>query len=212
MIVHHVRKPTNFLFNVLSGGYCSEYQAAALFDDPLVNTFGAFHTYCGLNNNQTVGQFVDDLKTSITNGLAVRGLCGNNYEDDGATLMDNLKSLLRAPDASPLSHGKEHTDDFPESFHVAQKLWKDIGAPLHAGDMGIFSVAYVRGVSTKYVPFANIASATLRSLWCACMQSLFVFWGSTEEICKQPNHVYASSSVFIMFKKIEKPPHVNCGL
>jgi hypothetical protein len=31
MVAHHVRKPTNFFFIVLSGGCCSEYQATAAF-------------------------------------------------------------------------------------------------------------------------------------------------------------------------------------
>jgi hypothetical protein len=44
-----------------------------------------------------VRQFTDAQKTRIINGLAHRGLCGTNCEDDGATLLDNLQSLLRAP-------------------------------------------------------------------------------------------------------------------
>jgi hypothetical protein len=70
-----------------------------------------------------VGQFVDALKSSIVNGLAFRGLCGTNYEDDGAILLDNLQSLLKEPDTSSpnpsISHGKE-TRYVPDSFHVAQ--------------------------------------------------------------------------------------------
>jgi hypothetical protein len=31
MLFHHVRNTTNFLFNVLSGGCCSEYLATAVF-------------------------------------------------------------------------------------------------------------------------------------------------------------------------------------
>jgi hypothetical protein len=50
--------------------------------------------------------------------------------------------LLRAPDASSpnlsTSHGKETSDDVPESFHVAQQVQKDTGAAVHAGDMGVF--------------------------------------------------------------------------
>ncbi|XP_023725513.1 uncharacterized protein LOC111874333 [Cryptotermes secundus] len=71
-----------------------------LNQDPLENTFGAIHLNCGSNNNPTVGQFVDALKTSIINGLAFKGLREINCEDDGATLLDNLHSLLREPEAA----------------------------------------------------------------------------------------------------------------
>jgi hypothetical protein len=53
--------------------------------------------------------------------------------------------------------------------------------------------------------FANIAAATLLSLWCACVQSLLVLLEGTDAICRQSNHVYATSCVFKLFKKIEKP-------
>jgi hypothetical protein len=79
--------------------------------------------YYSLNNNSIVGQFVDALKTSIISGLTFRGLYQANCEDDGASLLDNLQTLLRAPDAlSPnpsTSHGKESPDTVSESFHVA---------------------------------------------------------------------------------------------
>jgi hypothetical protein len=45
----------------------------------------------------------------------------------------------------------------------------------------------------------------LRSLWCTCVQSLLVLLEGTDTICRQSNHVYASSFVCTMFKKIEKP-------
>jgi predicted RNA-binding protein (virulence factor B family) len=61
------------------------------------------------------------------------------------------------------------------------------------------------GVSIKQVLFANIAAATLRSLWCTFVQSLLVVLEGTNTICRQSNHVYASSCVFKLFKKIEKP-------
>jgi hypothetical protein len=62
-------------------------------------------------------------------------LCGTNYEDDGATLLDNLQLLLREPDTSSPNHSTSHsneTHDVPESFHVAQQVQKDIGAAVHA--------------------------------------------------------------------------------
>jgi hypothetical protein len=51
--------------------------------DCLENTFGVICSYCGSNDNPSVGQFVGVLKTSIISGLAFRGLCGTDYEDDG---------------------------------------------------------------------------------------------------------------------------------
>jgi len=56
--------------------------------------------HCGLNNNPTVGQFVDALKTSIISGLAFRDLRNNNCEDDKTELLDNLHSFLEESDAS----------------------------------------------------------------------------------------------------------------
>jgi hypothetical protein len=42
-----------------------------LNQDPLENKFGDIRSYCSCNSNPTVGQFVDALKTSIVNGLAL---------------------------------------------------------------------------------------------------------------------------------------------
>jgi hypothetical protein len=40
--------------------------------DPLENTFGVIRLHCGSNSNQTVGQFINALKTIIINGLDFR--------------------------------------------------------------------------------------------------------------------------------------------
>jgi hypothetical protein len=53
-----------------------------LNEDPLENTSGAIRSCCGFNNNSAVGQFVDALKANIISGLAYRGLCGTNCEDE----------------------------------------------------------------------------------------------------------------------------------
>ena len=44
-------------------------ETGSLNQDPLGNTFGVIRLHCGSDNNPTVGQFVDALKTSIINGL-----------------------------------------------------------------------------------------------------------------------------------------------
>ncbi|PNF32279.1 hypothetical protein B7P43_G16945 [Cryptotermes secundus] len=155
-----------------------------LNQDPLENTFGAIHLNCGSNSNPTVGQFVDALKTSIINGLAFRGLGETNCEDDGVTLLDNLQSLFRAPEAASrnpsTSHDKETPAGVPESFHVAQQVQMDMSPAVPAGDMEVFSVVYVSG---------SIARQVLRSISC--------------EACKTclTSEVLLSASVFIYFKE-----------
>jgi hypothetical protein len=54
-----------------------------LSQDPLENTFGAICLHCGSSNNPTVS------------GLAFRDVCGTNFEDDDASLLNNLHSFLR---------------------------------------------------------------------------------------------------------------------
>jgi hypothetical protein len=124
-------------------------QTRNLNQDPLENTFGVIRSYCGSNDDPTVGQFIDALKTSIINGLSFRGLHGTNCKDDGTTLLDDLHSFLRASDASPLNsttcHGRENPDDVSDSFHVAEKIQQKVAAAVFAGDMEVFSVAYVSG-------------------------------------------------------------------
>jgi len=56
-----------------------------------------------LNNNPSVGLFVDALKTLIFNGLAYRSLYGTDCEDDGASLLDKLHSFLKPSCASSTS-------------------------------------------------------------------------------------------------------------
>jgi hypothetical protein len=84
--------------------------------------------------------------------FAYRGLCVTNCEDDGATLLDNLQSLLRAADFASrnpsMSNRKGMPDDVSECLHVAGHVQKDKGSAIHAGDMEVFSVAYVSGSIT----------------------------------------------------------------
>jgi len=47
-----------------------EHETRNLNQDALENTFGAIPLQCGANNNPSVGQFVDALKTVIIKGLA----------------------------------------------------------------------------------------------------------------------------------------------
>jgi hypothetical protein len=105
-----------------------------------------------------VGQFVDALKTSIINGFAL---------EVWVKLIVRMMVLLFWITYSHCSghlmllhQGKET----PESFHVAQQVQKDTGAAVHAGDMEVFSVAYVSG---------SIARQVLRGVSCdACKTCL----------------------------------------
>ena len=74
-------------------------ETRSLNQDPLENKFGVIRLHSGSNNNPTVGQFVDALKTSI-NGLAYTGLSNANCEGDDTELLDNLHSLLKESSAS----------------------------------------------------------------------------------------------------------------
>ena len=74
-------------------------ETRTLHQNGLENTFDAIHWHYGLNNNASVGQFVDALKTVIINGLAYRSLYGTNCEDDGASLLDKLHSFLKPSNA-----------------------------------------------------------------------------------------------------------------
>jgi len=86
-------------------------ETRGLNQDPLENTFGVIRLHCGSNNNPTVGQFVNTLKTSINNGLVYKGLRNANCEGDDTELLDNLHSLLKESIASQpnpsTSHGTE---------------------------------------------------------------------------------------------------------
>jgi hypothetical protein len=81
------------------------------------NIFDVIHFHCCSNNNQTVGQFVGALKTSINKGLDFSGLMGTNCEDDGTPLLDDLK----VSDASPPQVSRENPDDVSDSFHVQRQ-------------------------------------------------------------------------------------------
>jgi hypothetical protein len=43
MVIHYVRKPTNFVLNVYSGGCCSEYLATAVFVEQVDSLFDSFN-------------------------------------------------------------------------------------------------------------------------------------------------------------------------
>jgi hypothetical protein len=88
--------------------------------------------------------------------------------------------LLRYSSPNPsISHRKE-THDVPESFHVAQQVQNDLGAAIHAGDMEVFSVAYVSG---------SIARQELHGVSCDACKT----WLTSEVLLR--------TSVFIYFKE-----------
>jgi hypothetical protein len=118
----------------------------------LENTFGVIHLHRGSNNNPTVGQFVDGLKTSIIDGLAYTGLCNTNCEDDDDNeLLDNLHSFLKEsysyPSNPPTRHGRETFDDGVIGPYIAERVL----CKKNAVNVNLFSVAYVSGFIARLV-------------------------------------------------------------
>jgi len=112
----------------------------------LENTFGAICLHCGSNNNPSIGQFV------IISGLALRGLL--NCEDHGATLLDNLHSCLKpsvvSSPSQSISHDRETTDDVLYIVHV-NEAQEGVRTATCAGDVKMFSVAYVSGFIARHL-------------------------------------------------------------
>jgi hypothetical protein len=105
------------------------------------NTFGAIRLHCRSNNNPSVGQSVDALKTVIISGIACGCLLDPNCEDDDATLLVNLHSCLKpsvvsAPSQS-ISHDRQTTDNVPYTVHV-NKVQEGVGTAMCAGDLKMF--------------------------------------------------------------------------
>ena len=86
----------------------------------LQNKFSAIFLHCLSNNNPSVGQFVDALKTVIISGLACRGLFNPNSDDDGATLQDNLHSCLKPSVVSSPSQSISHDRETTDIVHVTK--------------------------------------------------------------------------------------------
>jgi hypothetical protein len=78
-----------------------------------------------------------------------------------------------------MSRSKE-AHDVPESFHIAQQVQKDIDAAVHAGDMEVFSVAYVSG---------SIARQVLSGVSCVACKTCLTY------------EVLLHTSIFISFKE-----------
>jgi len=101
-------------------------ETRSLNQDPLENTFGVIHLCCCSNNNPTVGQFVDALKTSIISGLVHTVLRNANCEGDDIELLDILHFFLKESCASPpnpsTSHGREAHYDGLSGYHIAEQV------------------------------------------------------------------------------------------
>jgi hypothetical protein len=142
------------------------FETQSLNQDPLENTFGVNCFHCASNNNPTVGQLVDALKTSIINGLAYAGLRNANWEGDDTELLDNLHSFLKESCASQpnpyTNHGSETLFDGLSGSQIAEQVQQYVNDV----DMDLFSVAYVSGF---------IARRVLRAVRCddcsACLTS-----------------------------------------
>ena len=126
-----------------------------LHQNGLENTSGSIHWHCVSNNNPSVGQFADALKTVIINGLAYRSLYGTNCEDDGASLLGKLYLFLKPSNAlstsPPTSHDSVTTDSVPDIVHIGKEARRGANADVRARDMKMFSVAYVFGCIAKHL-------------------------------------------------------------
>jgi hypothetical protein len=78
--------------------------------------------------------------------------------------------LHRASDSSPLnpsiSHSKEDPGDVSDSFYVMEKVQQKVAAAVHAGDMEVLPVAYVRGFTARHL-LCGVGHKTCK----ACMTS-----------------------------------------
>jgi hypothetical protein len=114
------------------------------------NTFSVICLHCGSNNNPTVGQFGDALKTSINNGLDFRDLNNTNHEDNKTELLDYLHSLLEEyyiyiPHPST-NHGIGTGDAV--AIHVAEQVQEE---EVLNCEMKLLSVAYIIGFIARHV-------------------------------------------------------------
>ena len=105
-------------------------ETQSLNQDLLENTFGVIRLHCVSNNNPTVGQFVDVLKTSNISGLAYTGLHNANCEGDDTEIMDNIHSFLKESCASPpnpsTSPGGETLLDGPSGCYIAEQVQREV--------------------------------------------------------------------------------------
>ena len=145
--------------------------------------------HCESNNNPSVGQFVDALKTVIINGIAYRGLLDPNSGDDGATLLDNMHSFLKSSSVSSpsqlTSHDRETTDDVLYIVRI-NKAQEYVCMAIGTGDVTMLLVSYVSGFIARHL---------LRNGSCEVCKACL--------ICEAPS----PTDVFIGFKECSSTVH-----
>jgi hypothetical protein len=128
--------------------------------------------------------------------------------------------LLREPDTSspnPSTSRSKETLDVPKSFHVAQQEQKGTGAALHAGDMEVFSVAYVSGSIARQV-LCHVSCNTCKT----CLTSkvllqtiVFIYfkeYSDTEQYLTYPSEKLVetvSAAVTLMESMMAEVAHLN---
>jgi hypothetical protein len=99
-------------------------EAQQLNQDSIENTVVTVGLYCGSNNNPTLKQFVDTLKTIIIiSGLAFSGLHGTNCKDGNIGLLNDLHSSFSAFAASPFNPSINHGRANPSDFSMISMFW-----------------------------------------------------------------------------------------
>jgi hypothetical protein len=153
-------------------------------------------------------RFLDVAKFTSLTPLSLWTPCKLSFWIVGLKISSLPTSAVMCPDKIFMCYleklSNTHYSSWQKLFFLPSALpsW---GITLQNNDITpVTSFNIIWGVFTNYVTFANIA-ATLWSPWCACVQSLLIPLEGMDTICRQLNYVYASSCVFKMFKKIEKP-------
>jgi hypothetical protein len=157
----------------------------------------------------------------LLSGLAFSGVRGTDCKDDGTPLLDDLYFLLKVSDTSPpnysTSHNKENPDNVFDSFHVSEAVQQEVAAAVHAGDMAVFSVAYVSSfIATQLLCGVN-CDACKACLTSQVMLSTNVFiyfkeYSDTEQSLTYPSEKLVdtvSTSVTLLENMMPEVAHLN---
>ena len=93
-----------------------------------------------------MGQFADDLKTSIIDGFAYTGLRDAYFE-----LLHNIRSLLKESNVSRPNTSTSHGKDTIHYGLYASRITEQVEQEVNYVHMDLFSVAYISGFIVIHV-------------------------------------------------------------